>query len=255
MNAYRNGLVAAAFLIALHPSLGDHLDIGVSSAVARNLAARAKPGTLKPWLLRLPAVNGELVGHLIEGFSRGWPANTTVGVDKDELARLQGLMDRLKPERQTDLMKLALKAGVSGLVGRSLPPDLGDVSQAVVVNLGSVKEKMLFDQPKFTVPAGRRIKIVFANTDSMPHNLVIGRPGSLERMGTEADRMLKDPKAMDRGYVPTIPEVIASMGMVFPGQTEVLDFTAPKEPGDYDFVCTFPGHWRLMKGIMTVEKK
>jgi len=91
--------------------------------------------------------------------------------------------------------------------------------------------------------------------DSVPHNLVIGRPGSLARMGAEADRMLKDPKAMDRGYVPTIPEVIASMGMVFPGQTEGLDFTALKEPGDYDFVCTFPGHWRLIKGVMTVEKK
>ena len=44
-------------------------------------------------------------------------------------------------------------------------------------------------------------------------------------------------------------------GMVFPGQTEGLDFTALKEPGDYDFVCTVPGHWRLIKGVMTVEKK
>jgi azurin len=43
--------------------------------------------------------------------------------------------------------------------------------------------------------------------------------------------------------------------MVFPGQTEGLDFTALKEPGDYDFVCTVPGHWRLIKGVMTVEKK
>ncbi len=30
-------------------------------------------------------------------------------------------------------------------------------------------------------------------------------------------------------------------------------FTAPKEPGEYPYVCTFPGHWRLMKGVMTVE--
>ncbi len=196
----------------------------------------------------------ELVGHLIEGFARGWPAGTTVKVSSEELANLQGLLERLSPARQTDLMKLALKAGVSGLVGRSGPVDLGDTSQAVVVKIGPIKEQMLFDKPKFTVSAGRRIKLVFENTDTMPHNIVIGRPGSLERMGAAADKMLKDPKAMDRGYVPVIPEVIASMGMVFPGQTEVLDFTAPKVPGDYDFVCTFPGHWRLMKGVMTVVK-
>ncbi|MFP6881537.1 MAG: PVC-type heme-binding CxxCH protein [Roseibacillus sp.] len=241
-------------LVALHPSLGDHLNIGVSSSVARNYAAKADETSLKTWLLRLPAVNSELVGHLIEGFARGWPAGTTVKVSSEELANLQGLLERLSPARQTDLMKLALKAGVSGLVGRSAPVDLGDTSQAVVVKIGPIKEQMLFDKPKFTVSAGRRIKLVFENTDTMPHNIVIGRPGSLERMGAAADKMLKDPKAMDRGYVPVLPEVIASMGMVFPGQTEVLDFTAPKVPGDYDFVCTFPGHWRLMKGVMTVVK-
>ena len=150
-------------------------------------------------------------------------------------------------------MRLALKAGISGLVGQSVELDLGDTSQAVVVHLKPVREEMLFDRKEFSVPAGKRVKVVFENTDSMPHNIVIGKPGSLEKMGGEADKMLQDPKAMDRGYVPAIPEVIASMGMVFPGQTEVLDFTAPKVPGKYDFVCTFPGHWRIMKGVMIVK--
>lgn len=240
-------------LVALHPSLGDHLNIGVSSAVARNMANQGGTEELKVWLMRLPTVDAELAGYLIEGFSRGWPAGATVEVSKEEVARLQRLLDRLPSARQTDLMKLALKAGVSGLVGQSPQFDLGDTSQAVVVHLKPVREQMLFDRKEFTVPAGKRVKIVFENTDSMPHNIVIGKPGSLERMGAEADKMLKDPGAMDRGYVPGIPEVIASMGMVFPGQTEVLDFTAPKQSGKYDFVCTFPGHWRIMKGVMTVE--
>ena len=92
----------------------------------------------------------------------------------------------------------------------------------------------------------------FDNNDSVPHNLIIGLPGSLERLGQAADRLLIDPNAVKRGYVPDTPDVIASLGLLFPGQKEVLSFTAPKEPGKYDYVCTFPGHWRLMKGVLTV---
>ena len=31
-------------------------------------------------------------------------------------------------------------------------------------------------------------------------------------------------------------------------------FSLPLEPGDYEFVCTFPGHHILMRGVMKVEK-
>ena len=31
-------------------------------------------------------------------------------------------------------------------------------------------------------------------------------------------------------------------------------FTAPSKPGDYDYVCTFPGHAMLMKGILRVTR-
>ena len=31
------------------------------------------------------------------------------------------------------------------------------------------------------------------------------------------------------------------------------EFTAPKQPGRYPFLCTFPGHWRVMKGVLIVE--
>ena len=240
-------------LMPLHPSLGDHLNIGVSSAVAQNMVKEVDRAVLKDWLMRLPTVEAELAGYLIEGFNRGWPAGATITADTEEVSGLQRLLDRLPVSRQTDLMRLALKAGISGLVGQSVELDLGDTSQAVVVHLKPVREEMLFDRKEFSVPAGKRVKVVFENTDSMPHNIVIGKPGSLEKMGGEADKMLQDPKAMDRGYVPAIPEVIASMGMVFPGQTEILDFTAPKVPGKYDFVCTFPGHWRIMKGVMIVK--
>jgi len=33
-----------------------------------------------------------------------------------------------------------------------------------------------------------------------------------------------------------------------------LRFTAPDKPGEYPYICTFPGHWRIMQGVMKVVK-
>ena len=34
---------------------------------------------------------------------------------------------------------------------------------------------------------------------------------------------------------------------------KTLEFTAPTTPGDYPYLCTFPGHWRMMNGVLKVE--
>jgi len=41
--------------------------------------------------------------------------------------------------------------------------------------------------------------------------------------------------------------------MVAPLSAEALRFTAPEERGDYPYICTFPGHWIIMKGVMVVR--
>ena len=69
----------------------------------------------------------------------------------------------------------------------------------------------------------------------------IGNPGSLERLGAAADKMLTDRAALERGYVPSTPNIIASMGLLFPGQKEVLNFTAPKDPSEYVYCMHFSG--------------
>ena len=90
----------------------------------------------------------------------------------------------------------------------------------------------------------------------MPHNLVIGQPGSLEEIGTEAAAMPMptDPddqalRARIRRWCCTRPACVKE------GETERLGFTAPAKPGEYIFVCTFPGHWVRMYGVMLVVDK
>ena len=65
--------------------------------------------------------------------------------------------------------------------------------------------------------------------------------------------MLTAGDALANQYVPQIADVLFSTKVLDPGQTLTVQFRAPQEPGEYPYVCTFPGHWRLMNGVMTVR--
>lgn len=115
-----------------------------------------------------------------------------------------------------------------------------------------IKNEMKYDQAILQVEAGKTVEIVFTNTDLMQHNLLILRPGTLEKVGAAADLLAADPKGSERGYVPDMPEVLHATTLLDPSETVRLRFTVPATPGDYPFVCTFPGHWRLMNGVLKV---
>jgi azurin len=87
----------------------------------------------------------------------------------------------------------------------------------------------------------------------MQHNLVITKPGMREKVGKAGDAMMKDEKGAEKNYVPSLPEVLYSTPLVSPGQSFTLTFKAPAKVGDYPYVCTFPGHWTLMNGMMHVK--
>ena len=87
----------------------------------------------------------------------------------------------------------------------------------------------------------------------MPHNLVVGKEGALETVGLAADKMVALPDAFAKNFVPATPEVLFSIRLLQPGETVQARFTAPTQPGNYPFICTFPAHWRTMNGIVDVR--
>ncbi|MEO8562237.1 MAG: PVC-type heme-binding CxxCH protein [bacterium] len=117
-----------------------------------------------------------------------------------------------------------------------------------------LKGQMKFSLPTFSVKPGRRVRLTLTNPDEMQHNLVIMKPGTLDAVGTLADAMARTPDAAERNYIPPTPDVVASTKLVDPGQSFTLEFTAPRQTGDYPYACTFPGHWRLMQGTMKVAE-
>jgi uncharacterized protein len=124
---------------------------------------------------------------------------------------------------------------------------------ATVIRIKVIKNQMKYDLKTFEVVAGKPVEIEFENPDFMQHNLVIIKPGTLQTLGKAADKIAADPKGAEMQYVPSIPEVLFSTKLVNPEQTVKLQFIAPAQPGDYPFVCTFPGHWSFMNGIMKVK--
>jgi hypothetical protein len=49
-----------------------------------------------------------------------------------------------------------------------------------------------------------------------------------------------------------LKRILAATAMVEPGRAERLKLTAPREPGSYEYVCTYPDHWKTMYGELVV---
>ncbi|MFT4734140.1 MAG: azurin/glucose/arabinose dehydrogenase [Algoriphagus sp.] len=120
----------------------------------------------------------------------------------------------------------------------------------VTITLGT-KPGLKFDQSELQVKVGSKVKLVFNNNDDMLHNLVIVKPNSVDKVGQSAQNMGLD--GAELGYIPDLAEVMYHTGLMQPESTEAIYFTAPQKKGDYTFVCTFPGHYTLMQGTMTVR--
>lgn len=127
-----------------------------------------------------------------------------------------------------------------------------------VIDISCVPERMRFTKERISAKPGQPIKLVFTNPDATDHNLVLVQPGAVERVGTAANKMAKDPKNMASDFVPQSMKqyIIAATKMVGPNRkskVSVLRFNAPTEPGRYPYICTFPGHWVIMKGTLIVQ--
>ena len=118
-----------------------------------------------------------------------------------------------------------------------------------VLKLGT-KPGLKFDVTNFEVKAGSKIRLIFNNNDDMTHNVVIVAPGAADEVGTLALNL--GLKGSEMSYVPNSPKVLFHTALIGPDATESIYFTAPTSPGEYSFICSFPGHASVMRGIIKV---
>jgi azurin/DNA-binding transcriptional ArsR family regulator len=177
----------------------------------------------------------------------------------DPLARaIVGMIKETTPEHRTDPEVIEAVQ-----LGEKLAAALPDESKRLVrrdlralgvrvITIDTVPEQLMYDLKWFVVEAGKPVQIVLSNSDTMPHNIVVGQPGSVQEIGAAGAAVAptSDPNA--KAYVPESPLVLASTRLLNGGETERLNFTAPAKPGEYVYLCTFPGHWIRMYGVMLV---
>ena len=123
----------------------------------------------------------------------------------------------------------------------------------MAITLGVISGQMKFSQATITARPGQPIEITLNNTDDMPHNIVIFRRGTIAEYEKELFGSLNEPNAQLRGFVPDSPNVLVVSRLLNAGESTVVTFDAPAEPGEYPFVCSFPGHWATMRGVLRIE--
>ena len=101
--------------------------------------------------------------------------------------------------------------------------------------------------------AGEPIKLTFSNPDVVPHNWALAKPGTLAKVGDLVNKIIAEPDAAIRHYIPRTDDVLVYTDIVDPGGDFAISFRAPTQKGRYPYLCTFPGHWMVMNGVMTVE--
>ena len=131
-----------------------------------------------------------------------------------------------------------------------LPADWAKPQGDRTILLGTLPG-MRFDRTELRVRAGETVQFVFRNDDDMLHNVVLCAPGRGESVGRAALELGLEAAA--KNHVPDSPDVLYHTAVVLPGASDRIYFTAPAAPGDYDFICSVPGHFMTMKGVLRVE--
>ena len=127
---------------------------------------------------------------------------------------------------------------------------LSDTPQLTTIRIATIPEKMMYDVKELTVKPGKKVKLTFANFDFMPHNILLVNPGKADDIGLAAINL--GARGFDVGFIPDSSDILWHSGLVDFGQEEVIEFTAPSVEGAYPYVCSFPGHHRIMRGTLFV---
>ena len=120
----------------------------------------------------------------------------------------------------------------------------------------SCNDQMQFDKKAFEVKTGEKVKLILKNIGKLPkiamgHNLIILKKG--EEVPAFAMKVMT---AKESDFIPvddaTKAKMLAHTKLLGPGETDTITVTF-KEAGVYNYLCSFPGHFGLMQGKITVK--
>jgi azurin len=184
------------------------------------------------------APEGSAAADAIVEWARGVPAGERTTPEYVQSIQLAGDLASLAPSEKA----------------AALRKDLKELRVSVFV-VNTVREQMRYDTTRLVVEAGKPFEVILENGDFMPHNLVVTTPGSRKKVGEATMKMRPDQLDREgRAFLPRGREILGGTKLLEPGQRATLKMVAPRQEGDYDYLCTYPGHWEMMWGTLVVTK-
>lgn len=136
-----------------------------------------------------------------------------------------------------------LSLSLISLIGCSEP-------KPTTVTISPIGNEMKFNITEFTVKPKQEVTLIMKNvatSEAMKHNvMIIDSFSNVKRVAEMAQ--------VDDDYVPEDSAIIAATAIAEPGHETQIKFTAPEKIGDYPYICSYPGHYIMMKGVMKVKK-
>lgn len=221
-------------------------DFALERAARSYASSTVSPDSVLALIAKSNTLDADARYAVLKGIVNGWNPRRKVTTSDANKMLLVSAKDGIPEDLKGKYNGIVESFGANALV--PVDPNLQ------IIRIKSIKEAMKFDLKEFTVIAGKPVELIFDNPDAMQHNLVIVKPKAMDIVGNAADKMITQKDAAEKNYIPNLPQVVAYTPLVNPDQTFRLTFTAPTEPGNYPYICTFPGHWRIMNGVMKVVK-
>ncbi len=170
-----------------------------------------------------------------------------------EWLKEQTIFETLVPGYKPKVEAASIAATPSAPAASPAPASDGPAREIV---LGVIPGIMKFDKEKLEAKPGEKLKIVFKNEkDPLQHNLMICKPGTVNKVTDAANAAITNPDYMGKMQCfPNSPDILfKGTKLIGAGQSDTLEFTVPSAPGDYPYVCAFPGHAMLMRGVLQVK--
>ena len=114
----------------------------------------------------------------------------------------------------------------------------------------TANDQLKFDKIELHVKANEKVSLTLKNVGTMPkesmgHNFVLLKDGTdLAAFSKEAISAPDHIPANDAA-------IIAHTKLLGPGESDTIEFTVPA--GSYTYICSFPGHYLSMTGVLIAE--
>jgi azurin len=162
-------------------------------------------------------------------------------------------MPRRQQLHRRDVLKWSgFLAGIAIISGILAGCGGSEEEDALSLEISCDGNNLTYDKATLTAPAGELVELNFHNVSTtFQHNwvLVEGGEAAAEQVNQAAIAAGADADFLP----PDMPQILAHTKLTSTGESDTIRFTTPSDPGEYLYLCTFPGHYLAgMRGTFVV---